>query len=341
MQKNLEQNDTKYGKYILLDNGKKLYYDVLINEDSVDYDCLSIEPNVSNPVLEKYISQSGKRVDVIQCNTLDENSVIQNGTPSYQSIEMMISVNAKPNSEDGKLLIDKAREDYPLEYMKQYYYHLSLASCLFAMDKENYPFSIRASMVARTLREFYPKAELLSRASDYEHLDNMKEEIQPIKFGKITNGKSELNERKKETVLQHVSQILIERLKEKINGEFSSEFISKIEKLGAGKYLNDNLKNKLLDVTRREKEENISGRFRSHTASNAESLMQDIIEVVRNNTGIDNGENLFETPTVEISDIEKTISDRKMQDIRDLTEEIEQDENINGKEQANKQTREY
>lgn len=83
MEKNSEQelpdNDIQYGKYIILDNGEKLYYDILINEDLVDCDCLKVEETVHQPVLKKYTASSGKRVDVIYCNsTLDENSVVKN-----------------------------------------------------------------------------------------------------------------------------------------------------------------------------------------------------------------------------------------------------------------------
>lgn len=120
-----EGNDKKY---IILDNDSKLNYDILINADETDYDCIKIESE-STPILRRYTAKSGKRVDVIQCCILDENSVIQNGSPSYQSIEMMITVNGEPNSEKGKAMLEKARRDYPLQYMRDYYYYLSLTSC--------------------------------------------------------------------------------------------------------------------------------------------------------------------------------------------------------------------
>lgn len=320
----LEDNDTKYGEYIILDNGEKFYYDILINADSVDYDCLKIEENVSEPVLEKYTSSSGKRVDVIQCNgTLDDNSIIKNGAPSYQSIEMMLSVNAKPNSEAGKILFEKARKDYPLEYMRNYYYYLSLTSCLFALDKENYPFSVRASMVARALREFYPKAELLSKANNYEYLDRITVGIQPIKLGKNSNSKSKQNEYDKEIILEQISQIFIERVKEKINGEFSSEFIKKIDELGAGKYLNDNLKNKLLYIAN-QKEKNVNNNFVSDATNAVEGLIQDINEIIRRNVGIDDGVKQVESkPVYEMSDVEEIILDRKLSDVQLIADKIE------------------
>ena len=53
---------------------------------------------------------------------IDENSVLINGEPSYQSIEMMIAVNGRANSKIGEDMLNKARKDYPPEYMKDYYY---------------------------------------------------------------------------------------------------------------------------------------------------------------------------------------------------------------------------
>lgn len=343
MQKDSEQeldnNDVKYEKYIILDDGEKIYYDILINADSVDYDCLRIKEGLSEPTLAKYTSASGKRVDIIQCNdALDENSVIKNGAPSYQSIEMMISVNAKPNSEVGKFLIDKARKDYPLEYMKEYYYHLSLASCLFALDKKSYPFSIRAGMLSRVLREFYPKAELLSKANDYEHLDNMPNRIQQIKLGKVSNGNPGRNKYDKETILEQISQMVIERVKGKINGEFSSEFIKKINQLGVGKYVNDNLKNKLLDIAN-EKDKNVNDNFVGDAANGVENLIQDITEIIRKNIGINDDVVQAESqPLYEMSDVETIISDRKLSDVQLIVNEIE--ENVKEEQPKKQQTRE-
>ena len=299
-------NYSPYKKYILLDNGEKLYYDILINADSVDYDCLSVEETVSEPVLQKYTSSSGNRVDVIYCNsTLDENAVVKNGAPSYQSIEMMLSVNAKPNSKIGRSLIEKARKDYPLEYMMQYYYHLSLASCLFSLDKKNYPFSITAIMLSRVLRDFYPKAEALSKANDYEHLDSSIEGVQSINLGKITNRKLKLDDDNKEEILGQVCQILIEKLKEKINNKFSTEFIRKIESLGAGKYLNDSLKNKFLDITRAAKSDGESLRMKSMIGtSGIESLTEKIIKVIEKKVEENADTTQLETQTIDISDIE-------------------------------------
>lgn len=310
LEQELEDSDDKYEKYIILDNGEKLYYDILINADSADYDCLWIKKDLSEPVLEKYTSVLGKRVDVIQCNaTIDKNSVIKNGAPSYQSIEMMIAVNAKPNSKVGKFLIEKARKEYPLEYMKEYYYYLSLASCLFALDKENYPFSMRAKMVSRMAREFYPKAEFLSKARDYKYIDNISSGIQSINFGNISIVNPGPKKNNKENILEEISQMFIERVKEKINSGFSSEFIRKLDKLGAGKYLNNNLKNKLLDISS-QKNKNVKDNFISDTTDNAESLIQDIAEIVRKNVGADATILIESQKVYEMSDIEEIVSDR-------------------------------
>lgn len=141
-------------------------------------------------------------------------------------------------------------------------------------------------MLSRVLREFYPKAEFLGKASDYEHLDNSVEGIRPIKIGKISNRKYEKNKFNKELILGEISKIIIERVKEKINTEFSSEFIKKIDELGAGKYLNDNLKNKVLDIVN-EKKKNANDDCAYDVTNGVEGLMQDINEITRRTVGID------------------------------------------------------
>ena len=239
---------------------------------------------------------------------------------------MMLSVNAKPNSEIGKLLMEKSRKDYPLGYMRQYYYYLSLASCLFALDKKNYPFTIRASMISRLLREFYPKAELLSKANEYKDLDSITEGMQSIKSWKKTSGKLKRDEDDKEEILGLVSQILIEKLKEKIKGEFSTEFINKIETLGVGKYLNENLKNKFLNITMAAKNDERSIRASSMPeTSGIESLTQEIISIIEKKVGKNTNKMQLKKQIVGIYDIEKVISDRKLEDIQSIISEIRGD----------------
>ena len=318
----IKGHNAKYGKYILLDNNEKLYYDVLINADDGDYDCIKIQ-SVPFPILKRYTAKSGKRVDLIQCNSLNENSIIQNGNPSYQSIEMMMTLSGNPNSEKGKNMLKKAREDYPLEYMREYYYHLSLAICLFITKKENFSISLRIDMLSRLLREFYPKAELLCKTKHYEDLDTLEDEMQSIKLDKDFAFESDPSENEKEQTLSQISQLLIERLKGKINSKFSAEFITKLEMFGVGKYLNDSLKNnflnlaKVLDIPERGIEKDI-------VTGKIENLKQDIESIVRRNLKVKSFGSIFEAQQYkyDISDIENVIMDRKLGNIKSIINEI-------------------
>lgn len=271
-----KDEDNQYGRTITLDNDEKLGYDILINADEIDYDCVKIA-NISKPSLTKYQSKSGKRVDVIECKELDKNSVLQNGRPSYQSIEMMIAVNGIPNSLYGEEMLNKARQDYPLEYMKQYYYHLSQISCLFALEKESYPYHLRGVMLLRMLREFYPKAEWLSSASDYEFLQGKFEGIQSLgsddilmyqKLEKILEEEDNVDE----SLLEEISQKFTEKLKGIINVEFSKNIITKIEELGAGKYINDSLKENLFKEAIASEKIRLSNNYYIEQLSNSDDI---------------------------------------------------------------------
>lgn len=245
-----EQNQgNQYGRTITLNDDEKLDYDILINADEIDYDCLKIT-DISEPTLKKYQSKSEKRVDVIECRDLENNSILKNGKPSYQSIEMMIAVNGIPNSSTGEQMLNKARQDYPLEYMKQYYYHLSQIVCIFALEKEKYPYSLRGMMMLRMLREFYPKAEWLNSAIDYKDLQEEFEGLKSLtpdeqqmynKLEKIL----ETDDTFDENLLEELSKRFTDKLKGKINVEFSNEIIRKLEELGTGKYLSNDLKEQL------------------------------------------------------------------------------------------------
>ena len=247
-----EQNqDNQYRRTITLNDDEKLDYDILINADEIDYDCLKIT-DISEPTLKKYQSKSEKRVHVIECRDLEKNSILKNGKTSYQSIEMMIAVNGIPNSIAGEQMLNKARQDYPLEYMKQYYYHLSQIVCIFALEKEKYPYSLRGMMMLRMLREFYPKAEWLSNSIDYKHLQEEFEGLKSLtpdeqqmynKLEKIL----EVDDTFDEDLLEELSKRFTDKLKGKINVEFSNEIIRKLEELGTGKYLSSDLKEKLLE----------------------------------------------------------------------------------------------
>ena len=114
-----------------------------------------------------------------------------------------------------------------------------------------------------------------------------------------------LDDDNKEEILGQVCQILIEKLKEKINNKFSTEFIRKIESLGAGKYLNDSLKNKFLDITRAAKSDGESLRMKSMIGtSGIESLTEKIIKVIEKKVEENADTTQLETQTIDISDIE-------------------------------------
>lgn len=247
-----QEKGNQYGRTVTLDDGRKLDYDIMINADEIDYDCLKIT-EISEPTLKKYQSKSGKRIDVIECRDLEKNSILNNGRPSFQSIEMMIAaVNGTPNSIAGEQMLNKARQDYPLEYMKQYYYHLSQIVCIFAQEKEKYPYSLRGVMMLRMLREFYPKAEWLSSAIDYKYLQEEFKGLKSLtpdeqqmynKLEKILETDDTIDE----NLLEELSKRFTDKLKGKTNVEFSNEIIRKLEELGVKKYLSNELKEKLLE----------------------------------------------------------------------------------------------
>ena len=253
---------TSYGKNIRLNDDTELSYDILINADEIDYDCLQVQ-DVPEPILKKYKSKSGKRIDCIQCSEIDENSVLINGEPSYQSIEMMIAVNGRANSKIGEDMLNKARKDYPPEYMKDYYYHLSLLACLLAQEKDDYPYNFRKHMILRMIRDFFPKAEALCKTNKYDFSHNTVDRTDYLSFEEkqlyeILQNTSQENHLDGEEAIDKISEIFDEKINEKINNKFFNEFINKLEKFGTIKYLSDNLKTKLL---LREQQQNTRGTY--------------------------------------------------------------------------------
>lgn len=257
-------------KSILLDNEKKLQYDILINADEIDYDCVQIK-DISEPALVKFKSKSGKRVDVIQCKDLEENSILNNGKPSYQSIEMMIAVNGKSNSSKGEELIKKSRADYPKEYMKKYYYHFSQLMCNFASQNQ-YPYSLRGVMLLRTLREFYPKAEALSKINDYDELVDVPSGVKILNDDE-KNMYSILEKNleigiEDEELLQKISHDFTENLKGKLDIDFTDDILKKLKELGVEKYLNLDLKNEFINAVKSSDENSYMSRLSPKAKNN-------------------------------------------------------------------------
>lgn len=243
---------TSYGKSIRLNDDSDLFYDILIHADEIDNDCLQIQ-DVPEPTIKKYKSKSGKRVDVIQCNEIDEDSVITNGVPSYQSIEMMIAVNGRANSQRGEQLLKKARTDYPPQYMSKYYYHLSQLMCLLAQEKQSYPYNLRKHLLLRMIRDFYPKAEQLSIIDEYTEIVDGKGETEYLtseenNLFNILQNQSKEDGNLGEEAIDRICQTFSKKLKGKIEIGFSNELINKLERFGTSKVLTESLKAKLLSI---------------------------------------------------------------------------------------------
>lgn len=243
---------TNYGKSIRLNDDSDLFYDILVHADEIDYDCIQVQ-DVPEPTIKKFKSKSGKRVDVIQCNEIDEDSVITNGVPSYQSIEMMIAVNGRANSQKGEQLLKKARTDYPPQYMSKYYYHFSQLVCLLAQEKQAYPYNLRKHLLLRMIRDFYPKAEQLEAINEYAEIAENKGETEYLtseeeNLYNILQNQSKEDNKFGEGAIDRICQVFSKKLKGKIEINFSNELINKLERFGVGKILTKDLKAKLLSI---------------------------------------------------------------------------------------------
>lgn len=221
-------DSTQNQKYIKLENGEKYYYDILIHANSVDFDCISIV-DIDNPTMETKNSYYDIPIDIIKCNSnLDKDGLLENGEQSYQKLEMMIAVNGITNSETGKKLIEKAQLDYPVEYMKNYYYHLSQMFCNIAND-DNYPANIRASAISRMAKDIYPKAYLMDKTGKFTHFVDEDKKMysylsykQNIMLKQVEEMRRGMNINIE--ILKEFSSIFKEKLEGKIDDSFTPEF---------------------------------------------------------------------------------------------------------------------
>ena len=220
-------------KYIKLKNGEKYYYDILIHANLVDFNCISIDNNNNKPFMEIKNSYYNIPIDIIKCsNNLDKDSLLENGKRSYQTLEMMIAVNGVANSESGKKLIEKAQLDYPVEYMKNYYYHLSQMFCNIAND-DSYPANIRASAISRMVKDIYPKAYLMDKTGKYTHFVDEEKKIHSyLSYKQIVMLKQVEEMRKGKDInieiLKEFSLMFKEKLEGKIDNNFTPEFDKQI-----------------------------------------------------------------------------------------------------------------
>ena len=229
-------------KYIVLADGTKYYYDILINADKINYDCISIADGP--PTLQTFISRDSKHksegtIDVIYCpQNIGPNDLLTNGSNSFQSLQMMIAVNGKGNSEKGIELIEQARKNYPPEYMSNFYYHLC-AMCSNIAKDESVGIMTRCQAIMRMAKDFFPKAELMRVSGEYpsivsadayayqylSYYDHMQlKSVEKIKNGEIRDYET--------TVFDYLSTMYEKKLEGKIDPNFTEEFIAKSEELG-------------------------------------------------------------------------------------------------------------
>ena len=223
-------------KYIRLPDRSKYYYDILINIDKDDYDCITID-DTAIPSLESIKSFTGKTIDVIHCNeNLETNPLLSNVGMSFQNLEMLIAVNGIANSQKGKIMIEKARNKYSPEYLKDYYYHLCQLSCTIAQDTENYTPQARASALARMAKDFFPKAELMRMTSDYPKYIDEEIKIDAYMEYPIRLILSEVNNIRRTNngsleAIETLSRYFQSRINEKVNPNFINIFKSELEKM--------------------------------------------------------------------------------------------------------------
>lgn len=223
-------------KYLRLSNNHKYYYDILINVDQADYDCITIDDTII-PRLETINSVTGKSIDIIHCNDeLDENSILSNGEQSFQSIEMMIAVNGIANSDKGKLVIEKARKKYSPEYMRDYYYHLCQLSCTIALDSQHFTPTQRASAIVRMAKDFFPKAELMRATNNYPQYIDEDAKIYSYMDYPIRKILNEVNDIRNsnngsDVAIKKMVNYFQTNINGKINYSFTQEFNQQLEKL--------------------------------------------------------------------------------------------------------------
>jgi len=226
-------NDISKTKFILLDDNSEYIYDILIHADDVDIDCVSIVDDIE-PILTSKTTKEGKSIDVIQCSSaINENSVITNGSPSFQTLEMLIAVNGIANSEKGEQLLAKARESYSPAYMSDYYYHLSNFMCDLALAP-HIPDEIKATLLIRVAKDIYPKAELMKSTDNYpQYVDENKKLFSYLEYDELLLVEKVESMRESagpmdSTAIVQLATLFKEKIKGKVNENFSSEFNAKI-----------------------------------------------------------------------------------------------------------------
>lgn len=229
-------------KYIFLEDGSKYYYDILINADKIDYDCISIGPG--NPSLislrtKEFSKQNNLTIDIITCpEDIAPDTLISNGSPSFQSLQMMIAVNGKANSPEGKKLIEESRKNYSPQYMSDYYYHLCELCCRIASDKTA-PTMARYQAIIRMAKDFYPKAELMRITGEYpqfisedSHLYEYLPSYEFYQFKTIEKAKNKSGAATEDTALEKCAEWFSANLEGKIDRVFTPEFQAKTELYG-------------------------------------------------------------------------------------------------------------
>jgi hypothetical protein len=218
---------------IKLASGEDFSYDILIHADNVDIDCVSIVDGIE-PTLISKTTKEGKSIDVIQCSSnINENSVLSNGAPSFQTLEMLIAVNGVANSEKGKQLLAKARESYSPAYMSDYYYHLSNFMCDLALNP-HVPDEIKTNLLIRVAKDIYPKAELMKSTDNYpQYVDEDKKLFSYLEYHelllvkKVESMRGNVEPMDSASIVQ-LATLFREKINGKVNEHFTNEFNAKI-----------------------------------------------------------------------------------------------------------------
>lgn len=235
-------NKADSSKFIPLKNGSRYYYDILIHADAIDYDCISIQEGIPSltSVDSRDIKPNGYgKIDIISCPPdIEPDTLLSNGKVSFQSLQMMIAVNGKANSPEGEKLIAESRKSYSPQYMSDYYYHLCELLCRVAQEESIDP-TKRSQAILRMAKDFYPKAELMRITGQYPELVNEDRhlheylsyydllQIEAVESIKNGNGNTVEND-----PFKHCIQLFQNKLKGKINPDFTAEFAKKTELYG-------------------------------------------------------------------------------------------------------------
>lgn len=229
-------------KFIPLKNGGRYYYDVLIHADAIDYDCISIKdciPSLTSIDSKDSNNRGQGKIDIITCpQDINQDTILSNGKPSFQSLQMMIAVNGKANSPEGKKLIADARKNYSPQYMSDYYYHLCELCCRIAEEK-TIDRTKRCQAILRMAKDFFPKAELMSITGSYPEIVNedrhlydylLYQELLQVK--EVENLRNGYETTVDNDPLEYCVEMFKQKLEGKLNPEFSSEFDKKMKQYG-------------------------------------------------------------------------------------------------------------